>query len=94
MIQKRKSYTLTVLTDPGHGWFKIKRSHLRDLDIEDKISVLSYQRGDFVYLEEDDDAGVYLDALEQFCGHRNFKVIERNAAVRYSRVRTYDYYTP
>ena len=42
--------------DPGHGWFKVKRELLIKLGIERDISSYSYQRGEYVYLEEDCDA--------------------------------------
>jgi hypothetical protein len=42
--------------DPGHGWFKVSKQLLVKLGIERDISSYSYQRGDYVYLEEDCDA--------------------------------------
>jgi len=49
-------------SDPGHAWLAVKRKELIQLGILDKISSFSYQKGSTVYLEEDCDAGVFLDA--------------------------------
>jgi hypothetical protein len=43
-------------TDPGHGWFAVKRDLLVKLGIQYDVSHYSYQRGATVYLEEDCDA--------------------------------------
>ena len=47
---------LTYYTDPGHGWFAVKRDLLTKLGILYSISTYSYQKGQTVYLEEDCDA--------------------------------------
>jgi len=59
---KRK---LKFIQDPAHGWISVKRSDLKLLGIEDEISPFSYQKGNRVYLEEDRDAGIYLDKAKQ-----------------------------
>ena len=60
-----KTKKVVAYTDPQHGWAKVKRSELKALNIEEKISVYSYQRGDFVYLEEDGDLGTYIAAQRE-----------------------------
>ena len=50
--------------DPGHAWVKVPRKMLGELGIMDKITPYSYQRGEFVYLEEDCDAFTLHAALE------------------------------
>lgn len=68
---------LNSYSDPSHGWAKIKRETLRKLGILHKISSYSYQRGDFVYLEEDADLTLLVKTLEakgeklEFRGHTN-----------------------
>lgn len=52
---KPKTFSAIFYSDPGHGWAKVKRSVLQNLDIEDLISPYSYQKDDNVYLEEDCD---------------------------------------
>lgn len=51
-------------TDPGHGWFAVKRADCEALGILEKISPYSYQRGRTVYLEEDCDASLYFAAMK------------------------------
>ena len=52
-----------VYTDSGHGWASVKRSLLTDLGIADKVSRYSFQRGYRVYLEEDFDLPLLINAL-------------------------------
>ena len=49
-------------TDPGHGWLAVRRSELRELNIADKISAYSYEKGQMVYLEEDCDLSIFIGA--------------------------------
>lgn len=58
---KTKNYD--VYADPGHAWLKVKIAELDKLGITDKITDYSYVRGGCAYLEEDCDAGVFIDAL-------------------------------
>lgn len=54
----------TFYSDPGHGWLRVPMNELIDLDIAPKISAYSYvyRNGKWVYLEEDIDAGKFIDA--------------------------------
>lgn len=58
--------------DPGHGWLAVKRVELVALDIADKITPYSYQRGATVYLEEDCDADIFIKAKG---GHVEYETI-------------------
>lgn len=49
--------------DEGHAWLAVKRKELEDLGIIDKISSYSYQKGQIVYLEEDRDFGLFVNAI-------------------------------
>lgn len=49
-------------SDPSHGWLEVERAELEKLGVLGKVSGYSYQYGNFVYLEEDVDAGVFLNA--------------------------------
>ena len=49
-------------SDPGHAWLAVKREELVRLNIINKISSFSYQNGDTIYLEEDCDAGIFIEA--------------------------------
>ncbi len=66
-------------SDPGHGWLRVPRSELIELGVMDKISACSYQTddGQFVFLEEDCDLGVYVDAKgythhSQWCSREEY----------------------
>ena len=81
--------TITAISDPGHGWAKVKRSELVKLGIIGEISYYSYQRGEYVYLEEDCDLSKYIAAL----GYRpNFR--QSVCRTRQSRVRGYERFCP
>jgi len=75
--------TYTLYSDPGHGWLKVARKELIALDLMDKITC-SYQRKDFVYLEEDNDASLFLDALKKQ------PKIKRNYTNKVSKIRNYE----
>lgn len=49
--------------DAGHAWLKVSKSTLIMLGIADQISGYSYEYMGQVYLEEDQDAIIYLKAL-------------------------------
>lgn len=66
--------TLDYLQDPGHGWIAADIAHLRRFGLLDKISEYSYRQGDLCWLEEDCDAGLYIDALRG--AGIEFKVVE------------------
>lgn len=59
------SKTLTFWSDPGHGWLVVPVRELASLGISGAISPYSYVSydGETAYLEEDCDAGVYLNSL-------------------------------
>ena len=50
--------------DAGHGWLRVPVIELIHLKIHKKITIHSYMRGRWVYLEEDLDAVTYLDAVK------------------------------
>jgi len=86
-----KTFTITMYTDSGHGWGKVKRNVLQNLGIEDLISPYSYEMGDNVYLEEDCDLSHLRQVLR-----------DNNVVVRYvekhtdgdSRIRGYESFKP
>lgn len=51
--------------DPSHGWLRVKTKELVELGIADQISECSYMSnsGKSVYLEEDVDMGIFINAL-------------------------------
>lgn len=51
--------------DSGHGWLEVTYEELIDLGITKRITNWSYRDDKKVYLEEDIDAGTYLDAVKE-----------------------------
>ncbi len=65
--------TYVFHTDPGHAWLEVSRNELNASGVASKISRYSYERGDFVYLEEDCDMSLFLNTL-----NRHFAFDERH----------------
>ena len=63
-------------SDPGHGWLEVELSELYQFGIANKITKYSYQDGYKVYLEEDCDASLFADVLEE--NGFTFKYKEKN----------------
>ena len=78
------------IQDPGHGWIKVPKKMVSKLGIADKITHYSYERGDYVYLEEDCDATTFIEA----CKSRNItpEFRDRICRTRQSKVRSYNHY--
>jgi len=55
-------------SDDSHGWLAVKRSELDALGIADKVSSFSYVLGKTVYLEEDVDAPLFVNAVKAATG--------------------------
>ena len=60
-----KTRNLTFHSDPAHGWLEVSLADIHDFGIGDRISRYSYIKGDRVFLEEDCDAGVYLEKAKE-----------------------------
>ena len=48
--------------DASHGWLAVKFKAIQELGLADKISKHSYIKGATIYLEEDVDMPLYIDA--------------------------------
>lgn len=83
-IKKFQSFS-----DPAHGWGKVSRKDLVNLGIADKISSCSYQFKSFVYLEEDCDLSIFVNAMKERNITVNFKTSWTN---KRSKIRNYDCY--
>jgi hypothetical protein len=81
---------ITVYSDAGHAWAKVKKQFLVKLGIDKEISHYSYQRGDYAYLEEDSDLNKLCIALE--ANSIPFAFNERHAYERQSKIRSYQSY--
>ena len=76
-------------SDPGHGWLKVDLKILNLMAIAHKISHFSYVRGNYAYLEEDVDAGIFINAYEKLYGSRPVLKEGSVCANRESRIRNY-----
>lgn len=62
--------TFTYYTDPGHGWIEVSIPDLMELGLQPAdFSQYSYRSGDYVYLEEDCDAGVFVSTWRLLKGY-------------------------
>ena len=82
--------TYHAYIDPGHGWLKVPRKELHELGIADQITPYSYQRGDWVYLEEDRDWAVFTKAHPLWVARK----LVVHQAQGLSRIRGYQPYQP
>lgn len=82
--------TYHAYSDPGHGWLKVPRKELHELGIADQITPYSYERGEWVYLEEDADLSTFAKA------HPKWNQVKRiwHCTDRQSRIRSYRDYSP
>jgi len=84
-----KSRTYDFYSDPGHGWMKVPKSQIAELGIENDISSSSHQRGDYAYLEEDQDATTFIHAMNR----QGYEVkIHDHIADKQSKIRNYRQY--
>ena len=80
----------STYNDPSHGWVKVKRSLLAKLNILHIITNSSYERKEFVYLEEDYDASTFHYAYVKAYGLKPiYKSFHTN---RQSKIRRYPYF--
>lgn len=77
--------------DTNHGWLTVKRDIIKALGLANEISSSSYQKGETVYLEEDRDAPMVLDALDSqgISYTTSFRGVNCD-----SRIRGYESYSP
>lgn len=83
--------TFHFYSDPGHGWLKVPRKLLHDLNIANHITPYSYQRGDYVYLEEDSDLSRFMRAWN--ATEKPAQIIHHTGN-RTSCIRKYERYQP
>ena len=73
-----------IYSDSGHGWAKVARKLVDQLQLS--ISSYSYQRGAYVYLEEDCDLSKFCEAYKKPI---TFKELHTNKT---SKIRGYESY--
>jgi hypothetical protein len=90
----KKTMTINVYADSGHAWAKVARLDLIALQLCGEISSSSYQRGEYVYLEEDSDLTLFIDRLKE----RNEGIVikfKESHTNRRSKIRDYEsFYSP
>jgi hypothetical protein len=56
---------LNFFSDPAHGWLEVPINLVKELNLGQKITKFSYIKGDFAYLEEDQDAPAFMREANQ-----------------------------
>ena len=82
---------ITLYEDPGHAWAKVPKKKLEKLGILDQISGCSFQRGKYLYLEEDCDLPLFIRAMK---AQGQTVEIESRFTNRSSRIRGYENWAP
>jgi hypothetical protein len=73
-------------SDPGHGWLAVKADLIQTLGISSQISLFSRVKGKTVYLEEDRDMRIFLEAYQERFGRSadmvDLKTSNKNSSIR------------
>lgn len=92
-----KTKKFKFYSDAGHGWLAVSVKYLYILNIVDQISTCSYINGGQIYLEEDLDASIFMNAYEAKYGKEAMRIehiTDKNGRDQdYSRIRYYNNYT-
>lgn len=75
-------------SDPSHGWLKVPRTLLIKLGITNQITQYSYQKKEFVYLEEDQDLTLFLQTMKK--SNLNFQILNMKQSNKSSKIRLYE----
>ena len=81
---------LDYYSDPAHGWYRTRREALAKFGVAEQVSTCSYERGEYVYLEEDCDGPLLIRAAE--AAGIAVKVVEHKPAQGDSSIRNMDRY--
>ena len=68
--------------DPRHGWLAVPKADVHELGIFHLISECSYEGENNYYLEEDSDAGVFIDASGIDPGSIDFVHADESSPIR------------
>ena len=79
--------TIKFYADPGHGWGAVKVAVAEKLGFLKKVSLYSYIRGKTIYLEEDSDLSLYINAIK---ANGDSFVIDSKHTNAYHPIRSYD----
>lgn len=73
-------------SDDGHGWLRVPKYLVQDLLGLEKISAYSYENNGWLYLEEDNDAGIFIAKLNELNHQFSVKHSRKNGQ---SHIRNY-----
>lgn len=81
--------TFPFYADPGHGWLKVSKRQLEMVGLTpDSFTPYSYKRGNSFFLEEDDDASLFIQSwVKSGRTKYGFKTYHGN---KQSRIRNYE----
>jgi hypothetical protein len=83
--------TFTLHTDNGHGWLRVTIAEITMLRFHiNDFSRYSYRKNDDLFLEEDCDAGKFLNAFQAMYGEPHINVENYNGSSpirRYRRIK-------
>lgn len=90
-----KTKTFLVYADPGHSWAKVSKDFLLKLlgpHWRSCFTLFSYEKGNYVYLEEDED----VHRLIVHCREKGIEAVfkEGSTAERRSKIRSYPSLAP
>ena len=83
--------TVPLYSSPSHAWAKVSCAQLIDLGVSSKISAFSYRSGRDIYLEEDCDLTVFMEAAKK--AGLEIDLVDRLIA-QDDTIRKMDPYTP
>lgn len=79
-------------SDSSRGWLAVKRRDIDDLGIAEQISDRSSELGSTVYLDEGQDAEIYVQAMQSLGTNIIYRRSISNSD--HSRIRKYPKYKP
>lgn len=91
-----KTRTFQIYSDPAHAWIKVPKEFLRQIigkDWRKVFTPFSYERKDYVYLEEDKDAARFIN----WCNANGIQPLLKESTsrgIRRSIIRTYSRLQP
>ena len=87
--------TFDFYSDPGHGWLKVPMAVLRKnigAQWRSVFTPFSYERGEYVYLEEDCDLTRFINCME--ANGQTVRIRQRPQSEKRSRIRSYSVLAP
>ena len=88
---KTRQIKVSFFSDPGHGWLQVPHSLILELGIQNKVSNSSYVTECYAYLEEDLDAGIFLQAAK--AAGWQVKATPRPQSESYSKIRDHHHFS-